>query len=54
MYLIGFKHDEDCYTYAVVTSMFSNESVQIIEDVSEVFIREFGKDSGKIDSENSV
>lgn len=54
MYLIGFKHDEECYTYAVVTSMFSNESVQIIEDVSEVFIREFGKDSGETHSESSV
>lgn len=54
MYLIGFKHDEECYTYAVVTSMFSNENVQIIENVSEVFIRAFGEDSSKFDSENSV
>lgn len=54
MYLIGFKHDEECYTYAVVTSSMKFESVQIIDDVSEVFIRAFGEDSGEFDSENSV
>lgn len=54
MYLIGFKHDEECYTYAVVTTSKICESVHIIDDVSEVFIRAFGEDSGKLDSENSV